>query len=236
MEKTNWACSDSDDIEEGLKVYLSGFLTEERMARLKDVLGRRTRHLTVVMEDIHQPHNGNAVIRSCECFGIQDLHIIEHKSRFSISKKVGSGAWKWIDIKKYKGVHATEQCINSLKDKGYRVLAATPHTDDISIGDYQLDTKTAIMFGSEHTGLSPKAMDLADGFIKIPMHGFTESLNISVCAAIMIQNLREKLDASSLDWRLKEEEAEEIIRRWVRKSVKKPHMLEKQYFSIIKKA
>lgn len=197
---------------------------------MKEVLNNRTRHLTVVLEDIYQPHNASAVVRTCDCFGIQEIHIIENRNKYRVNPDVALGSSQWVDLIKYNSSEKnTEECITSLKKKGYRIVATTPHKNDINLEDYNPQQKTALMFGTEADGLSTTALEMADDFVKIPMYGFTESFNISVTAGICLHHLSMKLRQSEIMWKLSEEEKEEIMLQWVREVVKKSDLLEKEF-------
>ena len=197
--------------------YLEKFLTPERKARFQEVLEQRTNFLTVAIEDVFQMHNASAVIRSCEVFGIQRAHIIEGRFGKRLDKNIALGAEKWVDVKSYDG---SQECMDKLREEGYRIVATTPHDDSCLLQDFILDHKTAFFFGTEKEGLSPEVLDGADGFLKIPMVGFTESLNISVSAAIILQQLRTMLEESEIEWKLTENEKQEILLDWSKKSIK----------------
>lgn len=170
--------------------YLSTFITPERLEVFDRILKQRTRYLTVVLEDIYQPQNASAVIRTADCFGIQDLYVIENNNLFTIDKEVALGASKWVDIRRFntKG-NSTRRAIAYLRKKGYRIVATSPHEGDVNLEDYDLTKgKTALFFGTELSGISDLVRSEADEFLKIPMYGFTESLNISVSAGIILQN------------------------------------------------
>jgi tRNA (guanosine-2'-O-)-methyltransferase len=198
-----------------LKEFLFRFITDEKIQRFNEVISKRTRHITIVMEDIYQGQNTNAVIRSCECFGVQDVHIIENKYDFEIVEDISKGSFKWVDIHQYKGAeNNTVICFEKLKQNGYTIIGTSPHENDMDLQEISLDTKTAFVLGSEREGLSQATMDLCDGFMKIPMAGFTESLNLSNCSAIIIQNLTSRLWKSNLNWQLTEEEKTAILIEW----------------------
>ena len=220
-------------MEKGLIEYLASFVTSARYEQIKRVLANRTKYLTVVLEDIYQSQNASAVLRTCDCFGIQDVHIIENKNEYKINPDVALGASKWLTLHYHnKNSFNTLDAINGLKDDGYRIVATTPHTNDIALEDFDLHKgKTALIFGTELTGISETVEKHADEFLKIPMFGFTESFNISVSAAIILHHLVYKLNRSEINWKLTPQEHDEILLSWLRKSVKKSHLLEKRYFS-----
>lgn len=204
-------------IDQQLLTYLEDFISEERKQRFIDVLEERTKYITVAIEDVFQMHNTSAVIRSCEVFGIQEAHVIEGRNKQVLDKEIAMGAEKWVDISKYE---SSSTCIATLRQKGYKIIATTPHIQDCLLPDFQIDGKTALFFGTERDGLSQTVLDGADGFLKIDMQGFTESLNISVSAAIILQNLTTKLKKMDVDWGLTENE--KLGRRldWTKKSIK----------------
>lgn len=200
---------------------LRPFVTPGRFERFTGILQHRTRHLTIVLEDIYQPHNASAVLRSCECFGIQDVHIIENRNKYEVNPDVALGSAKWLTLKKYHGnSDNTPQCLSGLKKSGYLLVAATPHKDDYSPETLPLDQKIALMFGTELEGLTPSAISQADAFIRIPMFGFTESLNISVSAAILMQSLSSRIRSSDVSWELGSDEKNELLLEWLKRSVK----------------
>jgi tRNA (guanosine-2'-O-)-methyltransferase len=218
-------------MDEKLLKYFEGYLTENRKALFKKVLEDRTRHFTVVLEDIFQPHNASAVIRTCDIFGIQDVHAIENKYTNKVSRHVAKGSQKWITSKRYKSdANNTQICLNTLREKGYQIIATTPHNNSCLLQDFDVTKKSAFVFGVEAEGVSKYVKDNADGFLKIPMVGFTESLNISVAAAIILQDVTTKLRMSNVDWKLSEEEKEILYLDWVRKTIKNVDKIEQHYY------
>lgn len=207
--------------------YLEGFLTDNRKERFLKVLETRTNHFTVAMEDVFQLHNTSAVMRSCEVFGIQQLNVVEEKFGKRIDKEIAMGAQKWVDVNRFESI---SDCLDSVKAKGYRIIATTPHQDDCLLADFDITEPAALFFGTERDGLSPEVIERADGFLKIPMVGFTESLNISVSAAIIIQDLTERLRKTDLNWRLTEAEILEKRLDWARNSIKDIKRIEARYF------
>lgn len=207
--------------KQNLISLLTPFITEQRLRRMREVLNFRTRHLTLVMEDIYQSQNASAVLRSCECFGIQDVHIIENRNKYEINPDVALGANKWLSLHKYnKEVFNTVYCLKQLKELNYQIIATTPHQNDCLLEELSVDKKTALLFGTELKGLSSEAIDMADGFVKIPMSGFTESFNISVSAAICLYHLTPKIRKSVKNWQLSNDEQADILLHWLMMSVK----------------
>jgi tRNA (guanosine-2'-O-)-methyltransferase len=210
---------------------LKQFITERRWELFNQVIGQRTRHITVVLEDIYQPQNASAVLRTCDCFGIQDVHIIENTNEFRINPDVELGAAHWLNLNLYNTLeNNTLSAIDKLRNDGYRIVATTPHTNDIDLESFDLNKgKIALFFGSEQPGLSQLMLDNADEFLKIPMFGFTESFNISVSAAIILHHLSSKLKKANMQWQLKNYEKEEILLNWLKYSIKDSELIIKEY-------
>lgn len=211
--------------------YLREFATEERWETISEVAAKRTRHITVVVENIYQPHNASAVLRSCDGFGIQDVYIIENDNEFDASSQVTIGADQWLNIQRFnkKGVNNTISCINTLKEKGYQIIATSPHENDTDLNNLSVDQKTALVFGNELDGISDTVKEMADGYVKIPMTGFSESFNISVSAAICLYDVTLRLRNSEVNWRLDEDELEQLKYEWLKNSIKAGDELEKKW-------
>ena len=204
-------------IDQQLLTYLEEFISDERKQRFLEILEKRTKYITVAIEDVFQMHNTSAVIRSCEIFGVQEAHVIEGRNEKILDKNIALGAEKWVDVISYDN---SKSCIDALRKDGYKIIATTPHTDDCLLPDFKIEGKTALFFGTERDGLSKTVLDEADGFLKIGMHGFTESLNISVSAAIILQDLTTKLKKTNLDWGLTSDEKLKKRLDWTKKTIK----------------
>lgn len=212
--------------------YLSGYLTPRRLDLFNNILNMRTRHLTVVLEDIYQSQNASAVLRTCDCFGIQDVHIIENRNEFQVNSEVSLGSSKWLSMYKYNETENNSlEAIKTLKQKGYRIVATTPHTNDQELQDFDISKgKTALVFGSELPGISHAIMEEADEFLKIPMFGFTESFNISVSAAVILHHLSLKMrNDKDLQWELSPKEKDELKLDWIRKTIKSSELIEQRF-------
>lgn len=219
------------EFDQGYFDLLSNIVTEKRKDTFDKVLDNRTRHFTVILEDLFQKHNTSAVVRSCDIFGIQDVHIIENKYNSYMSNQVGKGSQKWVDFHHYRDKQInTQDCIDSIKEQGYQLIATTPHNESCYLADFDVTKKSAFVFGVEKEGVSKTMMDQADGYLKVPMVGFTESLNISVAAAIILQSVTERLRASDVDWKLTEEY--KIIKKldWMEKTIKSIDKIKERYF------
>lgn len=210
--------------------YLTSYITDSRNARFNDVISKRMSHLTIVLEDIFQPHNASAVLRSCDCFGIQNVHIIENLNHYAVNPDVALGSSKWVTMHRYNETDFnTPEAYKSLRAKGYKIVATTPHTDDCILEDLPVDNPIALVFGTERTGLTNWAKDNADAWVKIPMYGFTESFNISVSVALSSFYLTEKIRNSGLPWQLNDEELLETRLQWLRNSIDRCDLLEKKF-------
>ncbi|SFW14411.1 TrmH family RNA methyltransferase [Cellulophaga fucicola] len=210
-----------------LLTYLENIISDERKQRFLDILEDRTNQITVAVEDVFQMHNTSAVVRSCDAFGVQTAHLIESKYSERLDKNIAMGAQQWVSTPRY---NTTTDCIDTLRKDGYKIIATSPHTDSYLLDDFVIDGKIALFFGTERSGLSQEVLDKADGFVKIPMVGFSESLNISVSAAILLQNLTAKLKRTSTNWQLTEEEKLETRLEWTKNSIKSIDEILERYY------
>ncbi len=204
------------ETKQKLKDFLFQLISENKQQKFLSTISGRTRYITVVLEDLYQSHNASAVLRTCDCFGVQDIHVIENAHRFQIAHDIVRGASKWLTVYKYNHQEAnnTEVCLKTLKDKGYRIIGTTPHKEDINLEEMDLSSPVALVFGTEKKGLSHEAQSFCDGYMKVPMYGFTESLNISVCAGISLHHLIWKLRQSTISWELSPEEQLDLMIEW----------------------
>lgn len=217
---------------ERLLDHLESMITEPRRARFSEVLAERTRHLTIVLEDIFQPHNASAVLRTCDCFGIQDVHIIENRNRYEVNPDVALGSSKWLSLYKYnRQEHNTLRCFQELRSKGYRIIAATPHEHDLTPDTLDISRKFALVFGTELEGLTEEALAAADGYVRIPMVGFTESLNISVSAAILLHTLSNRIRNTVQGWQLTPDESRDIRLEWAMSSLKHSGVIASEFLA-----
>lgn len=215
--------------------HLSQFITDHKKSFIENVLGQRTRHVTLVLEDIYQSQNASAVFRTAECFGIQDVRLIESLTTYSLNKRVLRGANKWLNLIEHKkaGGNNTAMCFETLKMEGYKIMATTP-TATMTIEEVDISNKVAIVMGNELHGLSAYAQAHADFNVKIPMSGFTESLNLSVSAAICIYELMTRIRDSAVDWHLTTTEQQMLKLDWYRKSIKGAELIERKFLQSIK--
>ncbi len=215
--------------DDHLTIHLETFLTDHKKALVEEVLNRRTRHATVVVENVYQNHNASAILRTADCFGIQDIHIIENNNEYNVNPDIALGSNKWLTLHHYNNLaNNTLQCIEALKGKGYKIVATSPR-GSISINEVDMTDKTAILFGSELTGLSDMAIENADYSVYIPMYGFTESFNISVSAALTLSKIREKLEVLPFDFRITEEEKKQLKLEWYKAIIRKSEMIVERF-------
>lgn len=217
--------------KKALIAHLSEFTTPQKLQKMATVLQERTHYVTVVVEDVFQPHNMSAAIRSAECFGVQEMHVIEQRHRFKPDVNITRGASNWIDLHHYRdaAVNNTAVCFEQLRQKGYRIVATSPHAKSCNVADLPLTTKTALVFGTEETGISDYVKEHADASVVIPMFGFTESFNISVSVALCLYDVMLRLRASDHQWRLTEEEKLDVQLSWLRSVVSGSSELERRF-------
>jgi tRNA (guanosine-2'-O-)-methyltransferase len=220
-------------IRGGLIKHLSQYVTRNKIDKINEMLKYRTNYVTLILEDIYKPHNAGATIRTCECLGVQNIHIIENTSLFTVSHDVTQGSYKWVTLHRYneKNRNNTETCIRTLKSEGYRIIATTPNTniDNQTLEEISLDTKLAFMFGNEEEGLSDYSLKAADAYLKLPMHGFTRSYNISVSVAITLSYIIDKLHKSNVPWQLTRTEKNELTLAWYKKNIRRSDLIEKAF-------
>lgn len=213
-----------------LSDYLVTFVSNTRKARFEEVLSHRTDHLRVVLENVYQDHNASAVLRSCESFGIQNVHFIENRNRLRISDDVSMGSHKWLNIHRHNtNDNNTVETLLALKSQGYRIVATTPHKNDCTADNLPVDKKLALVFGTELDGITQEVYDHADEFVKIPMYGFTESFNVSVCAALCLYELTTRIRKTVPDYLLDEQQRLDTYFEWLKNSVDKSDALINNY-------
>lgn len=211
--------------------HLAQFITPSRREKIDSVVRDRTRHIVPVLEDVYQPHNISAALRSVECFGVQDTYVIEQQNRYTVNTSVSKGASNWLSIKRFGAAdrNNTEDCFKVLRANGYRIAVTSVHPNSKKLSAVPLDQKIALVFGTEERGVSLFAQDHADLLVTVPMCGFTESLNVSVCVALCLNELTTKLRASPINWRLSEEEQLDVKLGWLRMLVRGSELMEKEF-------
>lgn len=216
-------------MEEKILAEFYDIISDNKKEMFDRIASERTKHITLAIENVYQEHNASAVLRSCDCFGIQELHVIEKNNQYKVQRDIALGAGRWVDMYNYnQGEQVTKDCIDRLKSKGYTIVATTPHTEN-TIYDLDLSQPIALVFGTERRGISEEVEAMADTFVKIPMYGFTESFNISVSVAIILNTLRQRLEQSSYQWKLTQEEQTALKIKWCRKILNSGEKLEKHF-------
>ncbi|MDB4358717.1 RNA methyltransferase [Verrucomicrobiales bacterium] len=207
--------------------YLGGYVSENKKEKIARILEDRTRHISLLLEDLYQPHNASACLRSSECLGIQDIHIIETRNKYNPNNDVALGSAKWLTLHKY---HQTSSCLDTLKSRGYHLVATSPEEGGYDLKTLPLDRPVALLFGTEEKGLKPETLAAAESTLKLPMYGFTQSYNISVTVAMALARLVERLRESDIQWKLSEKEKEEITLGYYRRIIKRHDLLEENYW------
>lgn len=211
-------------MKEGRKervALLEQHINAARLDKLKKVLAARTRYLTVVLENLYHPENGNAVMRSVECFGLQEMHVIQELYDWKYSLKIARGAAKWTELHAYGAENGgAVACYRNLKEKGFQLVATDPQPGSCTAENLDLSRPVALIFGTESTGVAPETLAMADARIHIPMVGFTESFNISVSAGILLAQLRQRVEREQPAWPLAAADAEALYEDWLMKSVR----------------
>jgi len=215
------------DADLQLLEHLRGFVSERRQRRIEAVLAQRTRMITVVLEDVYQPHNASAVLRTCECFGIQDVHAVERTHPYQINEDVALGAAKWLTVHRHADL---KPCLQALRAQGFRLVATAPHGADCTLEEFRLEGPTAILLGTEEAGLSAAALAAADVRLRVPIFGFTESFNVSVCAALVLHDLVRKLRASGANWQLPASSVQALRLAWYRRSIRNVELIESRFW------
>lgn len=198
------------------------FLSEERLNRFERVLSERTRHLTVVLENVFQSRNASAVMRSADGFGLQDVHLIEDVNPWVPNRGVSKGTNAWLTLHRYRSAaDPTAACLERLRRHGYQIAVTSPHVDGYTVTELPIDRPVAVVLGTEWQGVSERMLAEADLHVAIPMHGFAESLNISVAAAVTLHELNRRLRQQPREtWALREEEKALLRAQWAMASVR----------------
>jgi tRNA (guanosine-2'-O-)-methyltransferase len=214
-----------------LITYFSGFVTANRLQRMEQVLSRRTRYVTPVLEDVYQVHNMSAAVRSAEGFGVQDIHIIEQRNELEFHDGISKGASNWTSIHRYnkQDGNNTVACFDALRKQGYWIVATSPHATSYALHELPIDKKIALIFGTEEAGISDYVRDNADASVVIPMYGFTESFNISVSVALGLYDLTTRIRASEINWQLTKDEKLDVQLAWLREAIRGSDQLEKNF-------
>lgn len=215
-------------IPEEIIQALKPFVSEHKQEVIDEVLAHRTRHLTLVFEDIDKPHNISAVLRTAECLGIQDLHFIKNRNEYRVNPDITRGAAKWLTLHQHnllQGLDNIELAFSELRKSDYQILATSLGEKTIPIQEIDTSRRTAIVFGTEADGISDEVAHAVDGLVQIPMKGFTESFNLSVSAAIILNTLLQNYSPS---WALSDEEKQSLRAEWYKKVVREADLILKR--------
>lgn len=216
--------------KDSLRPYLETYISENKREQMNEVLAHRTRRVVIVLENVFQPHNSAAVVRSCECFGFQDLHVIEGIYKHALNQNITMGGCKWITLHHHKNEKwGTGKVIGNLKEKGYRIAATSLRPGCVPLEELDLSEPVALCFGTEEKGLSDEAHELADTFVRIPSYGFTQSFNVSVSVALSLSSVRKRLEESDLSWKLSDADREDLYLMWMMKTANRGMLLAKHF-------
>lgn len=208
---------------------LATFVSDHKRALFDRLASERTAHLTVVLEDAYQAQNASAVIRTCDLLGIRDVHAIERRNRFHMNPEVALGSEKWMNlVRHHKGERPTRDCIETLRANGYRIIGTSPHGESHTPESLPIDAPLACCFGTELEGLSDELLSMCDGTLRIPMHGFTESFNLSVSVGITMYTLMRRLRDSNIQWRLDDNAVMALKLQWVRAALQDADAIERR--------
>ncbi len=218
----------ADDDPE-LDAYLETYLTPERKRRLREVLDLRTRHIAVVLDGVFQAHNVSAALRSCDAFGVQDVHLVAPQEDLRLSSDVAAGSDKWLSIRRWKGAAARQNCLERLREQGMRVVVTSVTQNAQTPATLDLSRPLALVIGNEAYGVSQVFEEAADARLHIPLFGFVESLNLSVACALCLSELTRRLRLSEVAWKLAPEERAQLLRDWTRASIAHVIAIEKRW-------
>ena len=205
--------------------YLSNFATKNKLQKIDEALKSRTRYVSVLLEELYQPMNISAAIRTCDCFGVQDVHIIENKNKFDDKCGISRGAFKWVDVKKHSSL---SDSLSWFKKNNYKIFVTSPHAKK-TLSDISFDSKVVLAFGTEMHGASDELLAAADECVSIPMFGFTESLNVSVSVALCLYDVILRLHKSDVSWGFSDKEKLEVKLSWLKRVIKRSEEHEKAF-------
>lgn len=198
--------------------WLAEFMLPERYDVLRRTVAMRTRYMTILAENTFHPQNAAVLIRHCEAFGLQQMHTVETVCRFNPNAAIVRGTDRWVDIRRHR---STAEAIAALRGEGYRIVATTPHREDTTPESFDVTRgRFALVFGTEHAGISEEVLASADEFLRIPMCGMVESLNVSASAAILIYMLSERMRRQVEGWNMAAAEQAATLYGWMCRSVK----------------
>lgn len=211
--------------------YLQKFVTKERQKKIKEVLKLRTKHITIVLEDVCNSQNVAAIMRTAEAMGLQQMYAIELGSELDVKSNVARGAIQWMELHRYQKKDfdsPVASCIKALRDQEYVIIATSPHATK-KIEDLSIDKKYAFLFGTENTGLSEQAFACADESITLPQYGFVESYNVAVAAALCLYQSVGRLRSSNAAWQLQPDDLLDVEISWLERSLDRPEIIKNNF-------
>lgn len=191
-------------------------VTSARLERLFELLENRVNGVIVAAEAVHRRHNVSAILRSAESFGLHEAHLIAQ--RFKPSRGASRGAERWLDVQMFE---ETKAWAAEVKGRGYRVYVADLSEDSVAPDELPVDVPIAILFGGEMAGVSPEAREIADGVVTIPMRGVTQSLNVSVAAAVTLWSVAQRRREVPGALGIPEERRGAFVERFLRRELKR---------------
>lgn len=212
----------TSDFRMALKFYdrLFDLLTEHKKNLFTTLIEYRTNHIAWLADNFYHEQNSSAIIRSADCFGYNTVFVIEDKYRFKVNEEIAMGAQKWVNTVIFQvGNVDYGQAIHAIKQSGYKLIAATPHINGLSVENLDIRKPICIAMGSERHGHHPEILEEADGFVAIPMEGFSESLNVSVTAGVLMYTLKKRLKSEGIDWQLSDADKKRQILIWMLKTI-----------------
>lgn len=185
--------------------------SSEKAHSIAKILAARTYHITLVLEDLFHEHHVATMIRTAECFGIQDAHLIKVRHQIPLFNSISKGAQQWVSIHEYS---SSKACLSALKSQGYKIVATVPDNNALALHELPLEHKIALCFGTERQGLTADVLEQADYRITIPMKGFTQSFNVAQSASIIMYDVIRRLEQSSINWTASNEEQYALLQKW----------------------
>ncbi|MEW4488823.1 RNA methyltransferase [Thalassoglobus sp. JC818] len=218
------------EYEAAFQEFLNEFLTPHRRQRIAEVLDQRIASIALMLFDVYQSHNASAVLRSCDAFGIQDVFVVEQEKEFSPNRDIARGSDRWLTIQRDSGPGALDRSLECLDQKGFQVVAMVPESaGSQTVASLPVEENLVLAFGTEKTGLPDEVIEGAAYRAHLPMYGFVESYNVSVAAALAMQELTAKVRSSSPGWGISPERRRQLMLSWTKKSIPNVTAIERRF-------